>query len=103
MLIAMQTPLWTNVKETPEPRDFKLLCLCTSQKDGTPCSKLVHARKQGCIHCYGVVIFVGSIRPLSTDADGLRHRLHGPTFFDILFLPGSLIGTKYLFEPLGHQ
>jgi hypothetical protein len=23
------TLLWTNVKETPEARDFKLLCLCT--------------------------------------------------------------------------
>jgi len=55
------------------------------------------------IRCYGVVIFVGSIRSLSTDADGLRHRLHGLTLSDIQFLPAPLIDTRYLFEPLGDQ
>jgi hypothetical protein len=29
LIAAKQTLLWTTVKETPEPQDFKLLCLCT--------------------------------------------------------------------------
>jgi hypothetical protein len=88
-------------KTSRKPLNVEILnfCVCAlSQKDGTPCHVLnlsMHENRDVYVG-YGVVIFVGSIRPLFTDADGLRHRLYGLTFFDVLFLPGSLVGMKNL-------